>query len=178
MTADSHDGQGPGPRSWRGTRREELFQISVPRADPDRAGRAGAAGNAARTRLFLPPGCVRPLHGRAWCTCPRDRYTTPVAAARPREILREAFGGRDPSSTAPPSATRRWPGLHVVVRAERGPPAAPRWTRAGTRSQAGRPRSVRGDEDLAAEAVARLGEEQAGELLSRWAASHPGDLQG
>ena len=29
------------------------------------------------------------------------------------------------------------------------------------------------DEDLAAEAVARLGEEQAGELLSRWAAAIP-----
>jgi glutamate dehydrogenase len=121
-----------------------------------------------QTRLFL----RRDVYGR-YMSClvylPRDRYTTAVRL-RAQEILRDAFQGAavEYSATVGDSALAR---LHVVVRAERGH----RLPRVDTgQLEARLAAAVRSwDEDLAAEALARLGEEQAGELLAPWAQAIP-----
>ena len=94
---------------------------------------------------------------------PRDRYTTAVRL-RAQEILREAFQGAavEYSATVGDSALAR---LHVVVRAERGRRLPEVDTAVLEAKLAAAVRSW--DEDLAAEALGRLGEEQARELLSR-----------
>ncbi|HEY7919339.1 MAG TPA: NAD-glutamate dehydrogenase [Streptosporangiaceae bacterium] len=166
MTPDSHDGQDL-TEILEGYPREELFQISVPELTPI-ALSVLALRERRQTRLFL----RRDVYGR-YMSClvylPRDRYTTAVRL-RAQEILREAFGGAavEYSATVGDSALAR---LHVVVRAERGHRLPQVDTAELEAKLAAAVRSW--DEDLAAEAVARLGEEQAGELLSRWAAAIP-----
>ena len=166
MTADSHDGQDL-TEILEGYPREELFQISVPELTPIALG-VLALRERRQTRLFL----RRDVYGR-YMSClvylPRDRYTTPVRL-RAQEILREAFDGAtvEYSATVGDSALAR---LHVVVRAERGRRLPQVDTAELEAKLAAAVRSW--DEDLAAEAVARLGEEQAGELLSRWARAIP-----
>ena len=166
MTPDSHDGQDL-TEILEGYPREELFQISVPELTPI-ALSVLALRERRQTRLFL----RRDVYGR-YMSClvylPRDRYTTAVRL-RAQEILREAFGGAavEYSATVGDSALAR---LHVVVRAERGHRLPQVDTAELEAKLAAAVRSW--DEDLAAEAVARLGEEQAGELLSSWAAAIP-----
>ena len=166
MTADSHDGQDL-TEILEGYPREELFQISVPELTPIALG-VLALRERRQTRLFL----RRDVYGR-YMSClvylPRDRYTTAVRL-RAQEILREAFGGAtvEYSATVGDSALAR---LHVVVRAERGHRLPQVDTAELEAKLAAAVRSW--DEDLAAEALARLGEEQAGELLSRWARAIP-----
>ena len=166
MTPDSHDGQDL-TEILEGYPREELFQISVPELTPI-ALSVLALRERRQTRLFL----RRDVYGR-YMSClvylPRDRYTTAVRL-RAQEILREAFGGVavEYSATVGDSALAR---LHVVVRAERGHRLPQVDTAELEAKLAAAVRSW--DEDLAAEAVARLGEEQAGELLSSWAAAIP-----
>ncbi len=166
MTPDSHDGQDL-TEILEGYPREELFQISVPELTPI-ALSVLALRERRQTRLFL----RRDVYGR-YMSClvylPRDRYTTAVRL-RAQEILREAFGGAavEYSATVGDSALAR---LHVVVRAERGHRLPQVDTAELEAKLAAAVRSW--DEDLAAEALARLGEEQADELLSRWAAAIP-----
>jgi glutamate dehydrogenase len=166
MTPDSHDGQDL-TEILEGYPREELFQISVPELTPIALG-VLALRERRQTRLFL----RRDVYGR-YMSClvylPRDRYTTAVRL-RAQEILREAFGGAtvEYSATVGDSALAR---LHVVVRAERGRRLPQVDTAELEAKLAAAVRSW--DEDLAAEALARLGEEQAGELLSRWAEAIP-----
>jgi glutamate dehydrogenase len=166
MTPDSHDGQDL-TEILEGYPREELFQISVPELTPIALG-VLALRERRQTRLFL----RRDVYGR-YMSClvylPRDRYTTAVRL-RAQEILRDAFQGAavEYSATVGDSALAR---LHVVVRAERGH----RLPRVDTgQLEAKLAAAVRSwDEDLAAEALARLGEEQAGELLAPWAQAIP-----
>ena len=166
MTPDSHDGQDL-TEILEGYPREELFQISVPELTPIALG-VLALRERRQTRLFL----RRDVYGR-YMSClvylPRDRYTTAVRL-RAQEILREAFGGAtvEYSATVGDSALAR---LHVVVRAERGRRLPQVDTAELEAKLAAAVRSW--DEDLAAEALARLGEERAGELLSRWARAIP-----
>ncbi len=166
MPADSHDGQDL-TEILEGYPREELFQISVPELTPIALG-VLALRERRQTRLFL----RRDVYGR-YMSClvylPRDRYTTTVRL-RAQEILRQAFHGAavEYSATVGDSALAR---LHVVVRAERGQ----RLPQVDTaRLEAKLAAAVRSwDEDLAAEALARLGEDQGGELLDQWAAAIP-----
>jgi glutamate dehydrogenase len=166
MTADSHDGQDL-TEILEGYPREELFQISVPELTPI-ALDVLALRERRQTRLFL----RRDVYGR-YMSClvylPRDRYTTAVRL-RAQKILREAFGGAtvEYSATVGDSALAR---LHVVVRAERGHRLPQVDTAELEAKLAAAVRSW--DEDLAAEAVARLGEEQAGELLGDWSRAIP-----
>jgi glutamate dehydrogenase len=166
MPADSHDGQDLA-EILEGYPREELFQISVPELTPIALG-VLALRERRQTRLFL----RRDVYGR-YMSClvylPRDRYTTAVRL-RAQEILREAFHGAavEYSATVGESALAR---LHVVVRAERGRRLPQVDTAVLEARLAAAVRSW--DEDLAAEALARLGEEQAGELLAHWAAAIP-----
>jgi glutamate dehydrogenase len=166
MTADSHDGQDL-TEILEGYPREELFQISVPELTPIALG-VLALRERRQTRLFL----RRDVYGR-YMSClvylPRDRYTTAVRL-RAQKILREAFGGAtvEYSATVGDSALAR---LHVVVRAERGHRLPQVDTAELEAKLAAAVRSW--DEDLAAEAVARLGEEQAGELLGDWSRAIP-----
>ena len=159
LTADSHDGQDL-TEILEGYPREELFQISAAGTHPDRAGRA-ALRERRQTRLFL----RRDVYGR-YMSClvylPRDRYTTAVRL-RAQEILRQALGGVavDYSATVGDSALAR---LHVVVRAERGQPLA---DVDAAELEARLAAAVRSwDEDLAAAAQDRLGEEGAQALLT------------
>ena len=167
MTPDSHDGQDL-TEILEGYPREELFQISVPELTPIALG-VLALRERRQTRLFL----RRDVYGR-YMSClvylPRDRYTTAVRL-RAQEILREAFQGAtvEYSATVGDSALAR---LHVVVRAERGR----RLPQVDTAQLEARlAAAVRSwEEDLAAEALARLGADEAGEVLSRWADAIPG----
>jgi len=167
MIQDSHDGQDL-TEILEGYPREELFQISVPELTPIALG-VLALRERRQTRLFL----RRDVYGR-YMSClvylPRDRYTTAVRL-RAQEILRDAFHGAtvEYSATVGESALAR---LHVVVRAERGRRLPEVDTALLEAKLAAAVRSW--DEDLAAEALARLGEEQAGELLARWADAVPG----
>ena len=171
MTADSHDGQDL-TEILEGYPREELFQISVPELTPIALG-VLALRERRQTRLFL----RRDVYGR-YMSClvylPRDRYTTAVRL-RAQEILREAFGGAtvEYSATVGDSALAR---LHVVVRAERGRRLPQVDTAELEAKLAAAVRSW--DEDLAAEALARLGEERGRGTARPLGASHPGDLQG
>ena len=101
-------------------------------------------------------------------TCP-GTATPPPCGCAPRRSCARRSAARPSVKNAPPSATRRWPGCTWSC----GPSAAtgcPRWTRRlRARGQAGR----RGPFDWVRPGrrgqLARLGEEQAGELLGRWA---------
>ena len=162
MTPDSHDGQDL-TEILEGYPREELFQISVPELTPIALGVLDLRERR-QTRLFL----RRDVYGR-YMSClvylPRDRYTTAVRL-RAQAILREAFQGAavEYSATVGDSALAR---LHVVVRAERGRRLPEVDSAVLEAKLAAAVRSW--DEDLAAEAVGRLGEDQARELLADWA---------
>jgi glutamate dehydrogenase len=167
MTPDSHDGQDV-TEILEGYPREELFQISVPELTPIALG-VLALRERRQTRLFL----RRDVYGR-YMSClvylPRDRYTTAVRL-RAQEILREAFHGAavEYSATVGDSALAR---LHVVVRAGRGR-RLPEVDSAVLEAKL--VAAVRSwDEDLAAEALGRLGEDQARELLAHCAEAIPG----
>jgi glutamate dehydrogenase len=166
MTPDSHDGQDL-TEILEGYPREELFQISVPELTPIALGVLDLRERR-QTRLFL----RRDVYGR-YMSClvylPRDRYTTAVRL-RAQKILREAFHGAavEYSATVGESALAR---LHVVVRAERGR-RLPEVDQAVLEAKLAA--AVRSwDEDLAAEATVRLGEDEARELLADWAEAVP-----
>jgi glutamate dehydrogenase len=159
LTADSHDGQDV-TEVLEGYPREELFQISAEELTPIALG-VLALRERRQTRLFL----RRDVYGR-YMSClvylPRDRYTTAVRL-RAQEILRQAFGGVavEYSATVGDSALAR---LHVVVRAQRGQQLA---TVDAAELEAKLAAAVRSwDEDLAAAAQDRLGEEGAQALLN------------
>ena len=159
LAADSHDGQDL-TEILEGYPREELFQITPQELVPIALG-VLALRERRQTRLFL----RRDLYGR-YMSClvylPRDRYTTAVRL-RAQEILRQAFGGVavEYSATVGDSALAR---LHVVVRAERGPQLA---EVDAAELEARLAAAVRSwDEDLAAAAQDRLGEEGAQTLLN------------
>ncbi|HUY44592.1 MAG TPA: NAD-glutamate dehydrogenase [Streptosporangiaceae bacterium] len=166
MTMDSHDGQDV-TEILEGYPREELFQISAKELTPIALG-VLALRERRQTRLFL----RRDPYGR-YMSClvylPRDRYTTAVRL-RAQEILRKAFAGVavEYSATVGDSALAR---LHVVVRAERGR----RLPEVDTaKLEANLAAAVRSwDEDLAADAQAELGDEQARALLAACADAIP-----
>jgi glutamate dehydrogenase len=158
MTADSHDGQDV-TEILESYPREELFQISAEELTPIALG-VLALRERRQTRLFL----RRDKYGR-YMSCmvylPRDRYTTTVRL-RAQEILRQAFSGVavEYSATVGDSALAR---LHVVVRVERGQKLREVDTAQLEAKLAAAVRSW--DEDLAADAVAKVGDEQAQALL-------------
>ena len=86
LAADSHDGKDLA-EFLENYPREELFQIPVPRADPDRGRRAAGCGTARR------PGCSCARTSTAgtcpaWSTC-RGTGTPPAVRLRAQEILRQ-----------------------------------------------------------------------------------------
>src|SRR6266542_127805 len=139
--------------------REELFQISVDELLPIALGVLHLRERK-QTRLFL----RRDVYGR-YMSClvymPRDRYTTNVRLSA-QEILRTALHAStvDYSVMIGDSALAR---LHVVVRAERGVPLPDVDVERLERALAAVTRWW--DEDLADEAEAQLGSEQAEQLL-------------
>src|SRR6266702_2566768 len=139
--------------------REELFQITVDELLPIALGVLHLRERK-QTRLFL----RRDIYGR-YISClvymPRDRYTTNVRLSA-QEILRTALHAStvDYSVMIGDSALAR---LHVVVRAERGVPLPDVDVERLERALAAVTRWW--DEDLADEAEAQLGSEQAEQLL-------------
>jgi glutamate dehydrogenase len=158
MTPDSHDGQDL-TEILEGYPREELFQISVEQLTPIAVGVLGLRQRR-QTRLFM----RQDLYGR-YMSClvylPRDRYTTPIRL-RVQEILRAAFDGVsvDYAATVTESALAR---LHVVVRMERGQRLPEVDAARLERKLAATVRSW--DDDLAEEAIRKLGDRQARALL-------------
>src|SRR5690348_1148214 len=158
LTRDSHDGTDLA-EILEDYPREELFEISAAELTPIALG-VLRLSERKQTRLFL----RRDRYGR-YMSClvylPRDRYTTKVRL-RAQGILREALNGVsvDYSATVGDSALAR---LHVVVRGEPGRPVPQVDAAALERKLAASVRSW--DEDLAVEAVRRLGEEQASQVL-------------
>jgi glutamate dehydrogenase len=155
---DSHDGQDL-TEILEGYPREELFQISVEELTPIALGVLRLRSHR-RTRLFL----RKDVYGR-YMSClvylPRDRYTTPVRL-RAQQILRDALNGVavEYSATVGESPVAR---LHVVVRARPGT-ALPDVDAAGLEARLAA--AVRSwDEDLAAEAARKLGDEAGRELV-------------
>ena len=120
LPADSHDGKAL-IEILEGYPREELFEISVAAADPDRAGRARPRRAQAGPPV-PPPRRLRPVR-----VLPGVPAKGPVhhagQAARCQEILRRALGGVsvDYSAMVGNSALAR---LHVVVHGEPGRPLA------------------------------------------------------
>jgi len=167
MAADSHDGKDVAevldfyPR-------EELFMTPVSDLVAITAG-VHVLRERRHTRLFL----RKDVFGR-YVSCliylPRDRYTTQVRL-RAQEILQRALGGApqvDYSVQVGESPVAR---LHLVVRADRGhqlPDADPaeleRAVAAAVRSW---------DDDVADEATATFGPQQARELLLQIGAAIP-----
>jgi glutamate dehydrogenase len=166
LSRDSHDGQDL-VEILEDSPREELFEISAEELTPIALGVLWLSERK-QTRLFL----RRDRYGR-YMSClvylPRERYTTKVRL-RAQEILREALNGAsvDYSATVGDSALAR---LYVVVRGERGRPVPQVDGVALERKLAAAVRSW--DEDLTAEAIRVLGEEQARTLLSRFGALIP-----
>jgi glutamate dehydrogenase len=158
VAPDSHDGQDL-TEILEGYPREELFQISVDELTPIALGVLRLRSHR-QTRLFL----RKDIYGR-YMSClvylPRDRYTTPVRL-RAQEILRQALDGEavEYSATVGESPLAR---LHVVVRARPGAQLADVDPAALEAQLAAAVRSW--DEDLAAEAARKLGDEAARELL-------------
>ncbi|MBV9853615.1 MAG: NAD-glutamate dehydrogenase [Streptosporangiaceae bacterium] len=158
LPADSHDGKDL-LEILEGYPREELFEISPEQLTPIALG-VLRLRERKQVRLFLRPDA----YGR-YMSClvylPRDRYTTQIRL-RAQEILREALHGVsvDYSAMVSNSALAR---LHVVVRGERGRPLPEVDAAALEREIAAAVRSW--DEDLAAEAARRLGDERAAKLL-------------
>jgi glutamate dehydrogenase len=147
--------------------REELFEVSADELTPIALG-VLRLSERKQTRLFL----RRDRYGR-YMSClvylPRDRYTTKVRL-RAQDILREAMHGAslDYSATVGDSALAR---LHVVVWGERGHPVPQVDAAALERKLAAAVRSW--DEDVAAEAFRRLGEERARTVLDQFSTSIP-----
>ncbi|HEX5298764.1 MAG TPA: NAD-glutamate dehydrogenase [Streptosporangiaceae bacterium] len=158
LARDSHDGTELA-EILEDYPREELFEISAAELTPIALG-VLRLSERRQTRLFL----RRDRYGR-YMSClvylPRDRYTTKVRL-RAQGILREALNGVsvDYSATVGDSALAR---LYVVVRGEPGRPVPQVDAAALERKLAESVRSW--DEDLAVEAVRRLGEEQASQVL-------------
>src|SRR5690348_14055407 len=158
VSRDSHDGKDL-VEILEDYPREELFEISADELTPIALG-VLRLKERKQTRLFL----RRDRYGR-YMSClvylPRDRYTTKVRL-RAQGILREALNGVsvDYSATVGDSALAR---LYVVVRGEPGRPVPQVDAAALERKLAAAVRSW--DEDLAAEAVRRLGEEPASQVL-------------
>ena len=157
LSPDSHDGKDMA-EILETYPREELFQISVDELLPIALG-VLRLRERKQTRLFL----RRDVYGR-YMSClvylPRDRYTTKVRL-RATEILRTALGGRtvDYSVMIGDAALAR---VHIVVRGERGVPLPEVKADALERALAAAARSW--DEDLADEAEAQLGAEEADRL--------------
>ena len=159
LSPDSHDGKDMA-EILETYPREELFQISIDELLPIALG-VLRLRERKQTRLFL----RRDVYGR-YMSClvylPRDRYTTMVRL-RATEVLRAALGGKtvDYSVMIGDAALAR---LHIVVRGERGIPLPEVKADALERALAAAARSW--DEDLADEAEAQLGAEEA-ERLTR-----------
>ena len=166
LSPDSHDGKQL-IEILEDYPREELFEISADELTPIALG-VLRLSERKQTRLFL----RRDRYGR-YMSClvylPRDRYTTKVRL-RAQDILREALHGAslDYSATVGDSALAR---LHVVVWGERGHPVPQVDAAALERKLAAAVRSW--DEDVAAEAIRRLGEERARTVLDLFSTSIP-----
>jgi glutamate dehydrogenase len=166
LTADGHDGKEL-IEILEDYPREELFEISAEELTPIALG-VLRLSERKQTRLFL----RRDRYGR-YMSClvylPRDRYTTKVRL-RAQGILREALYGVsvDYSATVGDSALAR---LYVVVRGEPGRPVPQVDAAALERKLAEAVRSW--DEDVAAEAIRRLGEERASQILELGGARIP-----
>ncbi|MGH3199661.1 MAG: NAD-glutamate dehydrogenase [Streptosporangiaceae bacterium] len=170
LSRDSHDGKDL-VEILEGFPREELFEISADELTPIALG-VLRLSERKQTRLFL----RRDRYGR-YMSClvylPRDRYTTKVRL-RAQDILKQELHGvsEDYSAMVGDSALAR---LHVVVRGEPGRPVPQVDAVALERKLAAAVRSW--DEDLAAEAARRFGEERARALLDRFGASIPETYQ-
>ncbi|MDQ2810802.1 MAG: NAD-glutamate dehydrogenase [Actinomycetota bacterium] len=166
LARDSHDGKDL-LEILEDYPREELFEISADDLTPIALG-VLRLSERKQTRLFL----RRDRYGR-YMSClvylPRDRYTTKVRL-RAQSILAEALHGVsvDYSAMVGDSALAR---LYVVVRGERGRPVPQVDAAALERKLAAAVRSW--DEDVAAEAIRRLGEDRAGLLLDLCSAGIP-----
>ena len=166
LTTDGHDGKDL-VEILEDYPREELFEISAEELTPIALG-VLRLSERKQTRLFL----RRDRYGR-YMSClvylPRDRYTTKVRL-RAQGILREALHGVsvDYSATIGDSALAR---LYVVVRGEAGRPVPQVDAAALERKLAEAVRSW--DEDVAAEAIRRLGEERASQVLELGGARIP-----
>jgi len=166
LTTDGHDGKEL-IEILEDYPREELFEISAEELTPIALG-VLRLSERKQTRLFL----RRDRYGR-YMSClvylPRDRYTTKVRL-RAQGILREALHGVsvDYSATVGDSALAR---LYVVVRGEPGRPVPQVDAAALERKLAEAVRSW--DEDVAAEAIRRLGEERASQILELGGARIP-----
>jgi len=159
FAADGHDGKDLA-EFMESYPREELFQTTVAQLIPVAEG-VLRLRERTQARLFL----RKDVYGR-YMSCllylPRDRYTTRVRL-RTQEILRQALDGAgvDYSVMVGESPVAR---LHIVVRAGRGrvlpdvdAPELEAEIAAAIRSW---------DDDLAEEAVCRLGAERANALLA------------
>ena len=157
LSPNSHDGKDMA-EILETYPREELFQISVDELLPIALG-VLRLRERKQTRLFL----RRDVYGR-YMSClvylPRDRYTTKVRL-RATEILRAALKGTavDYSVMIGDAALAR---VHIVVRGERGVPMPEVNAEELERALAAAARSW--DEDLADEAEAQLGAEEADRL--------------
>jgi glutamate dehydrogenase len=166
LSPDSHDGKQL-IEILEDYPREELFEISADELTPIALG-VLRLSERKQTRLFL----RRDRYGR-YMSClvylPRDRYTTKVRL-RAQDILREALHGAslDYSATIGDSALAR---LHVVVWGERGHPVPQVDAAALERRLAAAVRSW--DEDVAAEAIRRLGEERTRTVLDLFSTTIP-----
>ena len=163
---DSHDGKDL-TEILEAYPREELFQISADELTPIALGVLHLRSHP-RTRLFL----RKDVYGR-FMSCvvylPRDRYTTAVRL-RTQEILRGALNGEtvEYSATVGESPLAR---LLVVVRAKPGTSLADVDTADLEAKIVAAARSW--DEDLAAEAVRKLGDIRARALLASFAGAIP-----
>src|SRR6516225_717269 len=166
VSPGSHDGQDL-TEILEGYPREELFQISVEELAPIALAVLRLRTHR-QTRLFL----RKDIYGR-FMSCmvylPRDRYTTAVRL-RIQEILREALHGVavEYNATVGESALAR---LQVVVRAQPGTSLPDVDAAALEAAVAAAARSW--DEDLAAEATRKLGEERARALLDMCSGTIP-----
>ncbi|MGE5292875.1 MAG: NAD-glutamate dehydrogenase [Micromonosporaceae bacterium] len=155
---DSHDGKDIA-EILETYPREELFQISVDELLPIALGVLRLRGRR-QTRLFL----RKDVYGR-YMSCllylPRDRYNT-VVRLRAQEILRAALHGKtvDYSAMIGESVLAR---LHIVIWGERGVPLPEVNADELERALAAAARSW--DDDLADEAEAQLGADQATRLM-------------
>jgi glutamate dehydrogenase len=159
VTSDSHDGQDL-TEILEGYPREELFQTPLEDLTPIAVGVLTLRARR-QTRLFL----RKDVYGR-YMSClvylPRDRYTTPVRL-RAQRILREELHGDavEYNANVGDSPLAR---LHVVVRARPGTALAD-VDAAGLEAKVAA--AVRSwDEDLATEAVRKLGESHGRALLA------------
>src|SRR6266566_306648 len=159
LSPDSHDGKDLA-EILETYPREELFQISVDELLPIALG-VLRLRERKQTRLFL----RRDVYGR-YMSClvylPRDRYTTKVRL-RATEVLRRALGGKtvDYSVMIGDGTLAR---LYIVVRGERGVPLPEVKAEPLERALVAAARTW--DEDLADQAEAQLGSEEAQRLTA------------